>query len=298
MRPLYVEGWPDEFVEIEIRSSVDGSTQNAMAFWNQGQNANEQLPLVVSLHTWAGNYETPDPLAAKIAKAGWNYIHPDFRGPNNNPQACLGPCVTSDIDDAIEFGLREFNADPDRVFVVGMSGGGHAALGHLQNTRNRVAVYSVWNPVVDVNAWHAESAARKNELSRISIEQCCPSDNSNIDRESARNRSPIFMERDWTRLRETKILLRAGVLDGIIGTVPYDHTIRFFNKCVSELQLDGASVSVDEQLSLARISAQEYPRHSFVFSRAAGRVDLKIFFGGHEFLTDIAFRELEEIAAN
>lgn len=77
--------WPEGFEVITIPSSLDGAMQRAYAFQSASDKA---MPLVVSLHTWSGNYEQHDPLAEKMAKENFNYIHPDFRGPNNTPESC------------------------------------------------------------------------------------------------------------------------------------------------------------------------------------------------------------------
>ncbi|MFA5326348.1 MAG: hypothetical protein WC384_01025 [Prolixibacteraceae bacterium] len=53
-------------------------------FYKTSQTAPQ--PLVVSLHTWSGDYTQEDPLAKEILLRDWNYIHPDFRGVNNKQQ--------------------------------------------------------------------------------------------------------------------------------------------------------------------------------------------------------------------
>lgn len=40
--------------------------------------------------------EQEDALAALAAAADWNCIHPDFRGPNISPEACLSDLVVSE----------------------------------------------------------------------------------------------------------------------------------------------------------------------------------------------------------
>ncbi len=78
-------------------------------------------PLIISLHTWSNNYEQQDTLAWTCYRKNYNYIHPDFRGPNNNPEACGSKFVIQDIEDAISFAIEKGNVDMDQVHVVGTS---------------------------------------------------------------------------------------------------------------------------------------------------------------------------------
>jgi len=118
-------GWPADCRIIEIRSSSDGSMQKAR-FYASASKAD--APLIVSLHTWSGDYNQQDPLAEEIIRRGWNYIHPDFRGPNIRPEAGGSDLVIADIEDAINYSLRNSDADPSDVHIVGVSGGGYATL--------------------------------------------------------------------------------------------------------------------------------------------------------------------------
>src|SRR5690606_2644791 len=64
-------------------------------------------PLVVSLHTWSGDYRQKDTLIHFCIHRGFHYIHPNFRGPNQNPEAMGSDKVVSDIDDAIDYLLKK-----------------------------------------------------------------------------------------------------------------------------------------------------------------------------------------------
>jgi len=129
--------WPEEFKVVEIDSSADGAKQKA---YFSRASSSTQKPLLVSLHVWSGSYASKDALAAYAKQHDWNYIHPDFRGPNTGPDNCLNDKVLADIDDAIAFGLRMGNVDTQNIFVVGFSGGAYAALGAYARTRHLVKV--------------------------------------------------------------------------------------------------------------------------------------------------------------
>src|SRR5665648_25899 len=87
--------WPVGFSYVEIKSSTDGSVQKA---WFHHSTGSEPRPLIVSLHTWSGDYNQEDPLVKEIILRNWNFIHPDFRGINNTPQSCGSDLVVSDIE--------------------------------------------------------------------------------------------------------------------------------------------------------------------------------------------------------
>src|SRR5690242_9934830 len=64
--------WPAGFSIVQIRSTLDESFQAAYFFASQ---PGVLKPLVVSLHTWSGDYTQSDPLAEMLKNEGWNYIH-------------------------------------------------------------------------------------------------------------------------------------------------------------------------------------------------------------------------------
>ena len=89
--------WSDGFTIVKIQSSADASLQPAYFLPSQ---PGTLKPLVVGLHTWSGDYTQNDPLAKIAKREGWNYIHPNFRGPNWTKDACLSEKALADIDDA------------------------------------------------------------------------------------------------------------------------------------------------------------------------------------------------------
>ena len=143
--------WPDAFSEVRIPSSADGTKQHA--YFLKAVSGLPK-PLVVSLHSWSGDYSQNDALANLAAGEGWNYIHPDFRGPNWIADSCLSDRVISDIDDAIQYAIDNGNVDLSNVFVVGASGGGYATLGAYLKTRHQVKAFLSWVPISDLVAWY------------------------------------------------------------------------------------------------------------------------------------------------
>ena len=96
-------------------------------------------PLVVNLHSWSFDYTQDNLLAYAVAQAGWNYIQPDFQGPNNHPDACLSEKVITNIDEAIDWALENWKADRSAIYVVGFSGGGYVALGYYLKGKHELA---------------------------------------------------------------------------------------------------------------------------------------------------------------
>ena len=82
--PTNKSPWPSQIQEVEIPSSEDATSQKAY-FYRTHQAVPQ--PLLVSLHSWSSDYRQKDPLIWQLLPKDWNYIHPDFRGPNVRP--CL-----------------------------------------------------------------------------------------------------------------------------------------------------------------------------------------------------------------
>jgi len=119
-------------------------------------------PLIVSLHTWSGDYSQNDPLAEMARKEGWNYIHPDFRGPNRTRDACLSKKAITDIDDAVQYAKDNGNGNVDmnNIFIVGASGGGYATLGSYLKISHQIKAFLSWVPISDLSAWFHQSKNR------------------------------------------------------------------------------------------------------------------------------------------
>jgi predicted alpha/beta-fold hydrolase len=70
---------------VDYPCTIDNSRQKAMYFIAKGS---RPRPLLVALHTWGGSYrQSCRNYAAYCVKNNWNFIFPDFRGPNKRPDA-------------------------------------------------------------------------------------------------------------------------------------------------------------------------------------------------------------------
>ena len=63
-----------------------------------------------------------------ILEIDYNYIRPNFQGPNNNVNACLSDLVIHDLDAAIDWISKFPNVDKTKIILIGSSGGGYTAL--------------------------------------------------------------------------------------------------------------------------------------------------------------------------
>ncbi len=201
--------WPLAFEEVSIPSSADSAVQKAMLYRSKSKIAK---PLIVSLHTWSGDYTQKDPLVQEIVARDWNYIHPDFRGPNRTPQSMGSPLVLSDIDDAIQFALQHTNADPEDVHIVGVSGGGFATLAVYMNTSIPVKSFSAWAPISDLEAWYWESVGRKQKYAKDILKAVSSTDT--LDVAEVRHRSPLYQEFPYEAREGVPLYIYEGIHDG------------------------------------------------------------------------------------
>jgi len=217
------KNWPNEFKLVQIPSSMDDELQKAYAWFPESE---KPLPLIISLHTWSGDYSQKDPLIPQILENRWNYIHPDFRGANNKPKACGSKFVLSDIDDAISFAIENGNVDLKQIHVTGTSGGGFATMLAFMKSKHNICTFSSWVGISDLEKWYYESLGRKNKYANH-IKVATTGDTATIDVEEARRRSPYYMETPVKKRQNSKFYLYCGIHDGYSGSVPITQTIDF-----------------------------------------------------------------------
>lgn len=292
--------WVDEMNYVEIPSTLDGEIQEAYFL-----SSTEEAPLIISLHQWTATYENFDPISNMAIEENWNYIRPNFRGPNIQPKAGGSEYVLSDIDDAIAYAKENSNVQTDNIYIVGTSGGGHAALMHLMNSEIEVSGYSAWVPITDLIAWYGESRLRDNKYSD-DILAITNSQNNRLDIQEARNRSPIHQDTPVDKLEDTEVHLFAGVHDGYDGTVPIGHTLNFYNKLITDLEYGEEHLipyDVESQLLYTQTlheldEEHDYPmigNRNIIYETGVENINLTIFDGHHEILYEEAFGLLNHI---
>ena len=193
---LIVNGQPADNIQRKhflkkdsIRSSMDSTMQ--VFYYNRSVN-NEPAPLVVQLHSWsysADSLKTIE-LDTEAGTKNYNYIFPDFRGINNQPKACCSEFVISDIDESIDWALKNMNVDKKRIYIIGYSGGGYATLAMYIKSRHNIRSFSAWVPISDIVAWYGQSQERKNQYAAQIIK--CTGSSAVFDTLKAKERSPLY----------------------------------------------------------------------------------------------------------
>jgi Lysophospholipase L1 and related esterases len=290
--------WDSAFRKVEIPSSTDGKLQKAYIYCCHSK---IRKPLIVSLHTWSGNYTQKDPLTKEILARDWNYIHPDFRGPNKNGESTVSRLVISDIEDAIQYALKQTNSDPNEVHIVGVSGGGLATLAAYMNVHYPVKSFSAWAPISDLEAWYWESVGRKQKYAEDILHSV--SDSSVFNKYEALRRSPLMQDYPKELRKNAKLFIYEGIHDGYTGSVPVTHSINMYNRLVGELKYGFSSIEqilpkaqtdtnlVSQNVVIDLLTKRYNPEYNKLtalydrdvyLSRTFQNVSLKIFEGGHE----------------
>lgn len=289
--------WQKEFKLIDIKSSVDHKTQKAYFY---SSTSSTPKPLIVSLHTWSGNYAQQDTLSLLSIRGNYNYVHPDFRGPNNTPEACGSVLTLSDIDDSIDFAIRNGNVDTTQIYVIGVSGGGYATLNTFMHSRHNIKKFSSWAAISDLTAWYEECTARGYRYAD-DIYQSTRSKDGVLDIDEAQKRSPIYATTPLEKLKNSELAIFAGIHDGVQGSVPFTHSIHIYNKLLKDLNVADKSryVSTKEIKKLVkyRKALKNYGTiqdREICLEKSYGNLQLIIFNGGHEMLSEYAFKRLIE----
>ncbi|NUM34260.1 MAG: prolyl oligopeptidase family serine peptidase [Candidatus Brocadiae bacterium] len=285
--------WPKEFSIIEI-------DKEQKAYFYQAKGSNPQ-PLAVVLHTWSGDYtQYYGSLAEVVLDKNWNYIHPDFRGANNKPEACGSDLVISDIDKAIDYAIAHANVDLERIYVIGCSGGGYATLCMFMKSRHRIKTFSAWVAISDLRSWYRQSLGRRNSFAE-DILQSTSSSEGTLNVVEATRRSPMYQKTPVAKLEYARLKLYAGIHDGYTGSVPITQSLLFFNKVVQDLPQYQKEDLISEgeilQLLTDRYKIKDcflgkIGHREIIFQKKVKNISIVIFEGGHEILEEYAMEDL------
>jgi len=286
--------WGSDFEEVNIVSSVDRAIQKAFIYKSK---STIKKPLIISLHTWSGDYTQRDSLAELCKQKDINYIHPDFRGPNKTKEACGSDLVISDINDAIDYAIANSNVDTTKISIIGVSGGGYVTLCCFMKLKRKIYKYSAWASITDLEAWYNQSKIRGNKYDENILKCTCSENSLNI--EDARFRSPLYSKTPLSKIGKTKLNIYAGVYDGIQGSVPFTHSINFYNKILKDLGVKDQSKYVSDCEKLHLLEFQNaigelgyLGMRKICLHKEVDDIKLTIFEGNHEMLTQIAFDEI------
>lgn len=292
-----------ESVTITVTSSKDGTPQKAI-FHAPPEAAPDKpgapFPLLVMLHTWGGGYEQGMGVLADARQRKWIMVAPNFRGPNVNPQACASEIAVQDVLDAVDYAKKNARVDESRIFLFGLSGGGHMSLMMAAKAPNLWAAVSSWVPISDLARWHAENVASRHGYDK-SMEQVCGGapGKPKTDKEY-HARSPLFF---LEAAKGLPLDVNAGIHDGHSGSVPISHSLRAFNVLASAngfkdklIQEDDIAFMTEKERipSALQDEKEKDPERgrAVLFRRIAGPVRVTIFEGGHESENAAAFKWL------
>jgi len=279
--------WPKQVKEIRYISSADSTEQPALFYAPNTKNA---APLLVALHTWSYDYTQKDsiPYAQWCVDNGWIFIHPNFRGANNKPGATGSELVIADIISAVDYAKANAKVDSQRIYLVGASGGGYAALLMAGRTPDIWAGVSAWVPISDLKAWYFQcNDSNKVGYAENIVKSCggTPGDNPEVDIQY-KKRSPVTY---FKKAASVPLDINAGIQDGHTGSVPISHSLIAFNLVASEtdriseedIKYFVEKAQVPPHLK-ERLTDPAYGGNIPLFRRTSGNARITIFDGGHE----------------
>lgn len=279
-----------ERIKVTVSSSIDGATQPCYVILPDRYIKRQQpVPLLVSLHSWSAGVEQRNaPLEAEAARRGWIYLFPHFRGPNQHPDACGSLKAQQDILDALDWTLEKYQVDRQRIYLAGVSGGGHMTMLMAGRHPERWTAASAWVGISDLAAWHER---HKDDRYGAMMRKSCggaPGDSETVDQQY-RARSPL----SWLhRSLPVPLDIAAGVHDGHKGSVPVVHSLEAFNVIARAAgsrqiqpeeiaQISGENGRLENPTPEDRVQDASFGRAIYL-RRHAGRSRVTIFEGGHE----------------
>lgn len=281
-----------ERIRVEVESTIDGTRQPSYVILPDGFDARgKKRPLLVSLHSWSRDLEhRQTTLEAEANRLGWIYLYPNFRGPNNHPDACGSLKAQQDILDAVDWARDTYPVDDQRIYLTGVSGGGHMTMLMVGRHPEIWAAASAWVGISDLATWH-EFHNRTRSNYALMMENSCggkPGDSPSVDAEY-RARSPItYMH----RAVDVPVDIAAGVHDGHSGSVPISQALRAFNAIA--VAAKATPISQDEIRQISRPAGRlaqklesdrvrdESLGREIHLRRHAGKSRVTVFEGGHE----------------
>lgn len=283
--------------EVSITSTIDQTPQPTV-YWAPASAATESTPLFVFLHSWSGNYkQNNSKWLAHAVNREWIFLHPDFRGVNNSPQACGSAFARQDILDAMDWAAQKFNVDRQRVYLAGSSGGGHMTMLMAGHHPERFSAASAWVGISDLAAWHDfhTKNGKPQRYAQMILASLAgaPGTSRAIDAEY-KDRSPLFHIHN---VGELPLEIAAGVHDGKTGSVPISHSLNAFNaiaRAHGSPQISAEDIErlwADGQLPQPQPEdTQDDPAWSrrILLRRTSGNARVTVFEGGHESLPDAA----------
>ncbi|MET3540744.1 acetyl esterase/lipase [Pontibacter aydingkolensis] len=273
--------------KVEIKSTADGTMQPSLFYTS---NTTGKRPLLVMLHSWSSEYLqlVSIPFAKWAMKYDWAFIHPNYRGKFNRPEAMASSLAIQDIVDAVNYAKQNTEIDDSRIYIMGSSGGAMTALVAAGKNPEIWAGVVAWVPVYDLVDWYAFSQNYPHRDYNRHVVAACGGEPlpGTPAAEECRRRSPSMYLHN---ARGVPVLLAGGTEDVL---VPVSHTIRAFN--VLAAPSDTISKEhmeyIDEEQQLPEELKETSDEFKYfgdtdpeiVFARQSGDVRLVLFKGVHD----------------
>jgi pimeloyl-ACP methyl ester carboxylesterase len=304
VRSSHAQSVIEDVQTIEYLCTADSSYQKALYYV---PDIDEPAPLLVALHSWSSDYTNPNYVnyADYCINNNWVFIHPDFRGKNDNPDATGSSKALQDIVDAVRFAEGNSLIDTSRIYLAGASGGGHAALLTAGKYPQIWAGVSAWVPITDLVQWYTETKERDLKYWQDIYNSCGgdPTTDTAAYNE-AWKRSPInFLD----NAKDVPFDINAGINDGHDNfSVPVSHSLNAFNILAGandnltqeEIDYFVANAEVPPSLSDESENDPLYENKQVLFRRKSDNVRITIFEGGHEIIYSAACEWLSHQAKN
>lgn len=283
---------------LETVSELDGETQPILC-WAPSEAKLQATPLFVFLHSWSSDYKQDNSKwFAECVKHRWIWLHPNFRGINQSPKACGSRFARQDILDAITLARKTWNVDSERIYMAGVSGGGHMSLLMAGHHPDSFSAVSSWVGPTDLAEWHRFHVknGKAQKYAQMIEASLGGSPGESADRDADyRDRSPVY---HLHRTSDLPVSIWAGIEDGHSGSVPVSHSLRAFNaiarghgtELIPEKTIDDLLAKRPVSLSQPGDShaARSLGRKAYLHRRS-GVSEVTIFEGGHESIPLAAF---------
>ncbi len=283
--------------EFKVKSSLDGTTQPSL-MWAPDSATKRPTVLFVFLHSWSSDYRQKNAKwLDQAVRRNWIYLHPNFRGRNDHPEACGSKLARRDILDAMDYVLANYKVDKTRIYLAGVSGGGHMTMLMAGHHPDRFTAASAWVGISNLAEWykfHTRTGKPGRYATMVAKSlRGSPGTSKAVD-EQYRDRSPLFHLHQATKL---PLDINAGVKDGKTGSVPIMHSLNAFNVVaragghagIPQAEID--ELWHNERLSSPQRSDLERDKtlgKEIRLRRTAGKARVTIFDGGHESVPDAA----------
>lgn len=284
------EAWKKAAPQVQsvmIKSSADGSLQPSL-FYDSG--SHHKKPLLLVLHSWSADYIQPFsiPYGIWAIENDWVFIHPNFRGDFDNPDAGASELAIQDVLDALEYAKKNARVDENRVYLAGFSGGGMMTLNMVGRYPQLWTAAVAWVPVYDLVAWYETTRHATHDYSR-DIERCCggaPLPGTPAALECAKRSPKTYLAN--ARGKGVQVYIATGIKDRF---VPPDHSLRAFNALADEgdrfTEVEIAEI-VDQYKIPDRMAGDYYDSLyaaagiKLLLEKTSNGVTLKIFEGTHD----------------